>query len=86
VGWTAPEVAEILESVNSALQRARATIEQQLPETTRTEAHENCCRGSRCRPDVGRRRASGTARATLRGFGRATPGFLGVRGPVSLMG
>jgi RNA polymerase sigma-70 factor (ECF subfamily) len=37
LGWTAPEVAEVLEStvasVNSALQRARSTIEQQLPET-----------------------------------------------------
>ncbi len=42
LGWTAPEVAETLDStvasVNSALQRARATIEHQLPETTSTEA------------------------------------------------
>jgi RNA polymerase sigma-70 factor (ECF subfamily) len=42
LGWTAPEVAEVLEStiasVNSALQRARATIERQLPETVRRTA------------------------------------------------
>ena len=35
LGWTAPEVAELLEStitsINSALQRARATIDQRLP-------------------------------------------------------
>jgi RNA polymerase sigma-70 factor (ECF subfamily) len=43
LGWTAPEVAELLEStvaaVTSALQRARATIEKDLPEMTRTDAH-----------------------------------------------
>jgi RNA polymerase sigma-70 factor (ECF subfamily) len=42
LGWTGPEVADVLEStvasVNSALQRARATIEQYLPETTRPAA------------------------------------------------
>src|SRR5437899_3308058 len=42
LGWTAPEVAELLEStvasVTSALQRARGTIEQHLPETTRPTA------------------------------------------------
>src|SRR6059058_2815473 len=38
LGWTAPEVAELLESttasVNSALQRARATVDQRLPAPT----------------------------------------------------
>ena len=42
LGWTAPEVAEVLEStvasVNSALQRARGTVEQHLPEATRPAA------------------------------------------------
>jgi RNA polymerase sigma-70 factor (ECF subfamily) len=38
LGWTAPEVAEVLgstvASVNSALQRARGTIDRHLPDTT----------------------------------------------------
>jgi RNA polymerase sigma-70 factor (ECF subfamily) len=42
LGWTSPEVAEVLgstvASVNSALQRARGTIERHLPETTRPAA------------------------------------------------
>jgi RNA polymerase sigma-70 factor (ECF subfamily) len=42
LGWTAPEVAEVLgstvASVNSALQRARGTIDQRLPEAAQTEA------------------------------------------------
>jgi RNA polymerase sigma-70 factor, ECF subfamily len=42
LGWTAPEVAEVLgssvASMNSALQRARGTIDQRLPEATQTEA------------------------------------------------
>ena len=42
LGWTAPEVAEVLEStvasVNSALQRARGTIERHLPEATQPAA------------------------------------------------
>jgi RNA polymerase sigma-70 factor (ECF subfamily) len=40
LGWTAPEVAELLQStvasVTSALQRARGTIDQHLPQLTRT--------------------------------------------------
>lgn len=42
LGWTAPEVAELLEStvasVNSALQRARGTIDHHLPQTTQMTA------------------------------------------------
>jgi len=42
LGWTSPEVAELLQStvasVNSALQRARATIDGELPARARTTA------------------------------------------------
>ena len=42
LGWTAPEVAELLgssvASVNSALQRARGTIDERLPATPRAMA------------------------------------------------
>jgi RNA polymerase sigma-70 factor (ECF subfamily) len=42
LGWTAPETAELLEStvaaVNSGLQRARATIDGELPATSPTAA------------------------------------------------
>src|SRR5919202_6364592 len=42
LGWTAPEVAHLLEStvasINSALQRARATIDQHLPRSMPTTA------------------------------------------------
>jgi len=42
LGWTAPEVADVLEttvaSITSALQRARATIDQHLPEPERRDA------------------------------------------------
>jgi RNA polymerase sigma-70 factor (ECF subfamily) len=42
LGWTSPEVAELLESsvasVNSALQRARVTIDDHLPAAPRTVA------------------------------------------------
>ena len=44
LGWTAPEVAEVLgstvASVNSALQRARGTIDRHLPDTTRQAADQ----------------------------------------------
>src|SRR3954469_25704707 len=42
LGWTAPEVAELLDStvaaVNSALQRARATIDDEMPASSPTSA------------------------------------------------
>jgi RNA polymerase sigma-70 factor (ECF subfamily) len=42
LGWTAPEVAEVLgstvASVNSALQRARGIVDRQLPETAKQAA------------------------------------------------
>jgi RNA polymerase sigma-70 factor (ECF subfamily) len=45
LGWNAPEVADVLEStvasVNSALQRARATIDPNLPKMPRTAPDPN---------------------------------------------
>jgi RNA polymerase sigma-70 factor (ECF subfamily) len=45
LGWSAPEVADVLEStvasVNSALQRARATIDPNLPKMPRTAPDPN---------------------------------------------
>ena len=45
LGWTGPEVAELLDStvasVNSALQRARATIDSELPERAYATAQDD---------------------------------------------
>ena len=60
LGWTAPEVAELLDStvasVNSALQRARATIDEHLPRPVRTSlSHRRQRRGARAAEPICRR-------------------------------